>query len=132
MSTIYNPLTTINSSDTISASRSTLNTNFTLRHAMNLREIADADHPYTWQLGDDCIVVTSTAIPITINLPAAASHKGKTLQVVLALGTGGGVVLDGNASETINGATTQTLTGTYGTARILCTGTEWIIVAVHP
>lgn len=132
MSTVYNPITTIEPTDMVSASRSTINTNFTLRHAMNLREIADADHPYTWQLGDDCIVVTSTAIPITINLPAAASHKGKTLQVVIALDTGGGVVLDGNASETINGSTTLPLTGTYGTARILSTGTEWVIVTVYP
>lgn len=132
MSTIFNPLTTINSSDTISASRSTLNTNFTLRHAMNVRAIADADHPYTWQLGDDAIVATSTAIPITINLPAVASHKGKTLQVVVALDTGGGVVLDGNASETINGSTTLAVTATYSTVRILSTGTEWIIIELYP
>lgn len=132
MSTVYNPITTIEPTDMVSASRSTINTNFTLRHAMNLREIADADHPYTWQLGDDCIVVTSTAIPVTINLPAAASHKGKTLQVVIALDTGGGVVLDGNASETINGSTTLAVTATYSTVRILSTGTAWIIISLQP
>jgi len=132
MSTIFNPLTTINSSDTVSASRSTLNTNYTLRHAMTIREIADADHPYTWQLGDDAIVATSTAIPITINLPAVASNKGKTIQIVLAVDTGGGVVLDGNAAELIDGAATLALAGTRGTIRILCTGTEWIVIELHP
>lgn len=132
MSTTFNPLTTINSSDTVSASRSTLNTNYTLRHAMTIREIADADHPYTWQLGDDAIVATSTAIPITINLPAVASNKGKTIQVVLAVDTGGGIVLDGNASELVDGATTLAMTGTRGTVRILCTGTEWIVISLQP
>jgi hypothetical protein len=132
MSTIFNPLTTINSSDTVSASRSTLNTNYTLRHAMTLREIADADDPYTWQLGDDAIVATSTAIPITINLPAVASNKGTTIQIVLAVDTGGGLVLDGNASELIDGATTLTITGTRATVRLLSTGTEWIIIELYP
>lgn len=132
MSSIYNPLTTINSSDTISGSRSTLNTNFTQRHAMGVREIADADSPYTWQLGDDVLLVTSTAIVVNVILPPAASYKGTTIQVAIALDTGGGVLLDGNASEQINGATTQALSGTYGTMRLLCTGTGWVIIELYP
>jgi hypothetical protein len=132
MSTITNPITTINSTDAVSASRSTINTNFTLRQARGVREIADADHPYTWQLGDDVILASSTAIPITVNLPAVASNTGKVIEVVLALDTGGGVVLDGNASEQINGSSTLAVTGTYSTARILCTGTRWIILDAYP
>lgn len=132
MSTISTAITTIASTDTISASRSTINTNTTLRHSMNVRAIADADSPYTWQEGDDCVLVTSTAAIVTLNLPAAASAANRTIMVFLKTDTGGGCTIDGSGAEQINGSSTYSLLTKYDSVRLLCDGTEWFAIAVTP
>lgn len=65
---------------------------------------------------------------ITVTLPAAASSTGKRL-VVKRTSASNNVVLDANSSETIDGATTKTITTQYGFLDIVCDGAGWHIIA---
>lgn len=89
--------------------------------------VADAD--YT-TLGTDFLVsYTSLSAPRTVNLIAAATFAAGSILIISdASGNAGThtITVDGNASETINGATTATITTNYGSLRLYCTGTAWI------
>jgi hypothetical protein len=62
----------------------------------------------------------------TINLPAAAKWVGKYLTFVKVDAAGFGAVLDGNASENINAATTYSMSTTqFRVTRIYSDGTQW-------
>ena len=64
---------------------------------------------------------------VTIDLPAAASNTDIDYNVV-KLGTTASVTLDGNASETINGATTHVLSSQWDAVWIVSDGTQWVIL----
>jgi len=64
---------------------------------------------------------------VTIDLPAAASNTDIDYNVV-KLGTTASVTVDGNASETINGATTNVLSSQWDSIWIVCDGTQWVIL----
>ena len=106
---------------------------------VNVQFVADRrKHEY------DHVVVTTTAYTllskdyvlvdddtaggaVTITLPPAIDNTDRVV-VIKKLGTTGNVIIDGNASETIDGATTQTITAQYDSYTILCDGTGWHIV----
>lgn len=133
MSTISTAITTINSSDTLSASRSTINDNTTLRHSMNIRSIADADSPYTWVEGDDAVLIASVSSSVTVNLPAAADAPNRTMLFFITADTGGGAVINPQVGESINGSSTYTnLVAKYDSVRLLSNGTEWYAISVTP
>lgn len=75
------------------------------------------------------ILVDATGGSRTMNLPTAASSTRREYVVKKIDSSGNTVVLDGNASETIDGATTQTLTGQYDWFKIKSNGTAWYIIA---
>lgn len=129
MSTVSSPITTIASTDTVSASRSTINTNFVLRHDKGIRTIADADSPYTAVLGDDCILAQSTAAVVEVTLPTAASSKHRVISFVTGLATGGGLEIRGAGSETINGSNLYTCYNLYDSVTIVSDGTGWVVLA---
>lgn len=64
---------------------------------------------------------------VTISLPAASSSN-KRVYTIVKLGATANVIVDGNASETINGSTTQTLTVQYTSITVYCNGSNWIII----
>lgn len=70
-------------------------------------------------------VVTQSG-DVTATLPPAADVTGKTFRFHYTAGSDD-FVLDGNGAETIDGATTETNTGT-GYIEIVSTGAAWIIV----
>ena len=71
--------------------------------------------------------VDSSGGDVTATLPAASASAGKTLDICHKT-TGNDVIIDGASAETINGATTVTLTGVaFQNITLFCTGTEWII-----
>lgn len=62
----------------------------------------------------------------TINLPAAASYKGKVLTFVKVDNAAFGAVLDGSGSENVNGSTTYSMSSTqFRATRIISDGTQW-------
>lgn len=64
----------------------------------------------------------------TLNLPAASSTSGGFFMVknIHATGT---ITIDPNASETVDGATTYTLSAQYDAIMLASDGSNWFIVA---
>jgi hypothetical protein len=85
---------------------------------------------YTALTTDYLIAVTSTASARTINLPTAASMTGRVYVIKDESGAAGtnNITIDGNASETIDGATTLVISSNYGTATIYSNGTAWFTI----
>ena len=133
MSTISTVITTIASTDTISASRDVINTNTALRHSMNVRAIADADSPYTWQEGDDFVLISSVSSLVTVNLPLAADFPNRTAVFFIKADTGGGAQIDAAVGDGINGSSSYTsLIAKYDSVRLLSDGTEWFAISITP
>lgn len=73
-------------------------------------------------------VVDSTAGSVTVALPAAASSAGVVFGFVKTIAANS-LILDGNASETVGGATTKTATAQYAAITIWCDGSAWHILS---
>ncbi len=61
----------------------------------------------------------------TVNLPAASGNSGVFLTIIKSDSSANAVTIDGNASETINGATTFLLTVQYQSVVLRCDGSNW-------
>lgn len=84
---------------------------------------------YTATSADD-IVLCNAAAAFTLTLPPAASNAGKVLELKKTDASLANLVtIDGNGSETIDGALTTTLATQYEAIIIVCDGTGWNIVA---
>ena len=68
----------------------------------------------------------TAAAAVTVTLPAAA--PANTMYHIKKLGTTANVIIDGNASETIDGALTATLTIQYESIMLVSNGTFWSII----
>ena len=79
---------------------------------------------YTALTTDDTIIASSGTF--TITLYAASGNSGRTLNIKNA-GTGV-ITIDANASETIDGALTQTISARYTNLQLRCDGTNWHIL----
>lgn len=75
---------------------------------------------------DKIILVDATSGPVTITLLAAAT-AGNGFRVVVKKidSSGNAVTTDGNASETIDGATTSVLATQYDSDNLICDGSNW-------
>lgn len=74
--------------------------------------------------GRNVLVLASNTI--TINLYAVASNAGK---VVTIKNVGAGAItIDANASETIDGALTQTIASANQSLTLVCTGSAWVLI----
>jgi hypothetical protein len=74
------------------------------------------------------VLATAGAGGFTITLPAAASNTGKTYYIKKIDNAAGLITIDGNASETIDGATTLVLYVQYDAVRIVCDGSNWYVI----
>jgi hypothetical protein len=95
----------------------------------SVNSVSSANYTVTTTDGYDTIIVSTGASDRTVTLPAAASSTGRTLKVIKSDSGAGFVILDGNASETINGQATRTLYGQYADTTVYCDGTTWFVVA---
>lgn len=81
---------------------------------------------YTATLNDEVILASSTP---TILLPlASTATRKKYIIKKVGVTTQGPVVVDGNGSETIDGALTFHLINQYDSITIICDGTSWFII----
>lgn len=87
----------------------------------------DKSSAYTMTDTDYGITLSGTGT-YTVTLPAVATRAGRIYQFKKT-GASGTVTIDGNASETIDGATTKALNTQWDKLKIMCTGTEWLIIA---
>lgn len=74
-------------------------------------------------------LVDSTSGNITLTLPAAATVGSGFTIAVKKVVSANSVIIDGNASETIDGAVTKTLSTQYDAVVIACDGSNWSIIA---
>lgn len=77
---------------------------------------------------NEVVLVDASASAITITLPAVASSSGQLFTIKKTDSTTNDVIIDGNASEEIAGATTKVLQIQDHIVTLLCNGTEWIIL----
>lgn len=88
-------------------------------------DITDSDSPYTLDIDATFMLLADpTSGAITVNLPAVASSSERWFWV-MNVGTTNAVVLDPNASETVNGASTLSLSSQYDWALLYCDGSVW-------
>ena len=78
--------------------------------------------------GDYLIIADATGGAITMTLPPAALVPGR-IYVFKRINSGANaVVIDPNASETIDGAATYTLSAQWNSVTIMSNGTAWFII----
>lgn len=78
--------------------------------------------------GDYLIIADATGGAITMALPPAALVPGR-IYVFKRINSGANaVVIDPNASETIDGAATYTLSAQWNSVTIMSNGTAWFII----
>jgi hypothetical protein len=81
----------------------------------------------TSDCGDSAMILTtSSSGDVTITLYAASGNSGRVLHVK-KLVAANSVILDGNSSETIDGATTATIDAQYTSLSLVCDGSNWHI-----
>ncbi len=68
--------------------------------------------------------IDTTGGSVTVVLPLAASSTGRVLSFKKTIAANS-LILDGNGSETIDGATTKTATAQFAAYSIICDGTAW-------
>lgn len=72
----------------------------------------------------------ATTAAFTATLPAALGFKGRTILVKKTDASANAVTVDGNASETIDGAATASLAARYDSALMLSDGSNWHLMAL--
>lgn len=94
-----------------------------------IRTLSDADATLTLDYVNRTLLIGNSAAR-TLTLPAVATVRaGGWIRVVKTSAAAFAVTLDGNASETIDGATTlATIDAQFDAALLLCTGSEWIVL----
>ncbi len=88
--------------------------------------------PYNVVIGNknQLVPVDATSGNITVNLLAAATATdGFEIAIKKIDNSSNTVIIDGNASETIDGSTTLTLTGENDTVLLVCDGSNWFVTA---
>lgn len=84
---------------------------------------------YTAMDDDFVILCDATSGAITVTLPTAAGRKGKAFCIKKIDSSANTVTIDGNASETIDGATTKVLSTQYSAKWIISDGANWVVIA---
>ncbi len=84
---------------------------------------------YTATEADHTILCDATSAAFTVTLPAAASYPGQILVIKKIDSSGNAVTIDGNSTETIDGATTASLSAQWQSKVIQSNGTAWYVLA---
>ncbi len=122
-------LNTIGTASTASPTVQGLVTSFFPTIASSTNAVSSANYSVLTTDGYAAILVSTANSNRTIDLPAIASNIGRKL-IVMKTDTGTGtVIIDPNASETINGATTYTLKAQYDFVVLEGGAAGWFIVA---
>lgn len=100
------------------------------RRYMATRSITNSDSPYTIAASDCIILADATSGAITVNLPTAANHKNRVLIVKRINSIGSNVTISRTGSDTIEDATSITLSAKWGYRMVVSGGsTTWYILS---
>lgn len=83
---------------------------------------------YTATATDHTILCNATSAAFTITLPASSGATRRRYVIKKTDSSANAVTIDGNASETIDGATTYALNNQYESVEIQCDGSNWHII----
>jgi hypothetical protein len=83
---------------------------------------------YTVTNSDELLLCDATSGAITLTLPTAVGVSGRVFVIKKTDSSANKVTLDGNSSETIDGATTFDLWLQYQSVTIVSNGSNWVII----
>jgi hypothetical protein len=83
---------------------------------------------YTITVADSVILADATSAAFTVNLPTAVGITGRQYTIKKIDVSANAVTLDGNGSQTIDGATTRVLSTQYESVKVISDGANWFIV----
>ena len=89
---------------------------------------SSASADYTVNVNDAFIPVDASSAAVTVTLKPAAEAKGKRLTIKKIDSSANAVTVDGDGSETIDGATTAVINCQYESICLMSDGTEWWVV----
>jgi hypothetical protein len=92
----------------------------------------DATHTTNHTIATDNVIipVNTSSSAVTITLYAVSGNGGRVICVKDVGGAAytNNITIDANSSETIDGATTQTIASNYGSLSMFCDGSAWFII----
>lgn len=94
-------------------------------------EAKSADYTITDDDGVSIVHMTTSSTDRTVTLPTASANAGRVITVKKVDSGTGSVTLDGEGSETIDGATTIILHNQFESVSIQCDGSSWHITDSH-
>jgi len=97
----------------------------------NYLELTDAGYTVLTSDGYRYIYVSTGAVNRTINLPAVATNDKREITIKKIDSGVGSVIIDGNASETIDGALTQAIPNISSSITIQCVNGKWYSTVVE-
>lgn len=97
----------------------------------SVKDIGDAAYTVLDADGFSLIKTDATALTAdrTVTLPTASANTGRKLTFKKGDSGAFDLIVDGEGAETIDGATTKTLTNQYEATTIICDGDEWHTVS---
>lgn len=90
--------------------------------------ITDVDSPYTVLPTDTHIAVDNNTNPVTINLPTGTNGRKITIFDYVGGANSGTITINRASTNTINGATSTTLTTAYKSVTLLFYNGNWTII----
>ncbi|MCA9130694.1 MAG: hypothetical protein KDB22_26585 [Planctomycetales bacterium] len=97
-------------------------------HTDTVRVYQSKSAAYTLLITDKGVFVDATSAAVTITLPTAASSSGLDFLIKKIDSSANAVTIDGDGSETIDGATTKVLSSQYDSAGVVSDGTQFWVV----
>ena len=95
------------------------------RHVNYTTAIKSISAAYTAKPDDGIILVDTSGGGVTVTLPLASGLKTKIFQIKETANPGSNVTVARSGSDTIDGATSYTVSGTYAYARFVSDGSNW-------
>lgn len=90
--------------------------------------VSEVTSNYTMAINDSLILADATGGAFTVTLKPAAECKCKLVVIKKTDASANSVTVDGDGSETIDGATTDSLASQYDVVRLMSDGTQWLKV----
>lgn len=94
-----------------------------------LRAITSVSSTYTALYTDEVVLADATGGAFTVTLPTAVGHGGKVFTVKRMNSGANAVTIGTTSSQTIDGATTASLSSQYSARTVVSDGTNWQVLA---
>jgi hypothetical protein len=90
--------------------------------------ITSVDVNYSILTSDQIVLCTSGTLGITVTLPTASSMTGKQVTIKKIDSGDGGLTVEGNGVETVDGTLNRVLASRYSFMTVLSDGVSWHII----